>query len=307
MDSKCRAKNPATCRKHGITRNEPAKKLTIAEEIERNFALRRAELDNLRKTEVSERVEDWNNLGFLPVHYKRLCENSNVYRARSLETEKYLTEEEKQAIKVFSSNNYKWINRSLYNSESELVEEEGKPLHQFVMKSMSENYVEENPTRKQFKDVVNLLDSAFAKVQKPEPEILYRGQSLANPAIPGGTVKDLHAYVDNNFKLGKIVKTKGYLSTSPVAFAAMSYCGAVDREALNPRNEGILFELKTNKGLDVQTLTLFSRETETMLPRGLKWRVVAVHKSKKVTSIDKTGFSRKRQAKVTLIQLEEVV
>lgn len=306
--STCRAKNPATCRTHGnpLT-NNVNNQLSLTEQIALNLAARKVERDAVYLQEEKERVQDWKNLGFQHPGSKRACTDNSTFRVRSNELFEKLTPEQRHALKIYSSNNYKWINAELYNPGQLTDGDDGLPIGNFTMNSMADNYVEENPTVRQFRETIELLDSAFKHVQKNEAEILYRGQSLSNPGLQSKNVEELHAYVDKNFKLGEEVETPGFLSTSPVAFAAMTYCGAGDKASLNPRNEGILFELKTNKGLDMQSLALYSRESETLLPRGMKWRVVAVHKSKKIRAEDKTGFSRNRSAKVTLIQLEEVV
>lgn len=277
----------------------------LSEEIAYNLFLRTKEKEAVIAQEWAERDANWKQHGFQYPNQTRLGEDWTTYAVQSSEELKHITAEEKQAIKFFTSNNYRWINGHLYGTQN-LPDEDENSKH-FMSQELSRHTIENYPNKNRVNEIVEVLDSALS-AQNSEARVLYRGKSLKDTRFAGMSVSDLHTYVDDNYKLGETISMEGYQSTSPNPAAASSY--SVVENGLGTKVEGLFFEMKTRKGLNISGLSLYGREAEVLLPRDTKWKIVAVHKSKRVktatkSNSNKSGLIRKENL-VTLIQMVEI-
>jgi len=310
MTDRCRAKDRSKCPVHGIKATSAPvlekKPLTIAEQIAANFAAREAEKKAVFKQEWAERSTDWKEYGFQYPVSKRICDDPGSLWNQSQKELADASEHQILALRFFSSNNFKWINSSLYTKESLPVgDTSSRTLDSYKIESLAKQEIEANPTQALAGEVVASLDSLLSK-EREESRILYRGQSRKTYTAMGSSTKDLHSYVDNHYKVGQEVSMDGYLSTSPSASVALGYSSYED--SMGSKQEGIFYEMKTKKGVNITSASLYGRESETLLPRNTKWKVAAVHKSKSIQIETKTVTGIKKSVgKVTLIQLVEVV
>ena len=300
----CNAVDKDNCPYHPIAKP----KLTVLEQIAQNNAIRQEAQKAAIRQEWMERSSDWEQYGFQKVNETRRSDDNSDYFSSSKKELAQASEQDKRIFRFYSSNNFRWVNNYLYAS-SEFPEGTNvdKSIHDLKIKSLASQEVIQAPTQHQAEEAITALDKALLSAQ-PEARILYRGQSIASAHLSGKTPAEVHAYIDETYKVGHEVSLKGYVSTTPSAVSALGYSSKVD--SLGIKVEGLFFEMKTKKGVNITSESLYVREAETLLPRNTKWKVVAVHKSKlvKAESINKRLSTQKKktQAKVTLIQLVEV-
>jgi hypothetical protein len=143
-------------------------------------------------------------------------------------------------------------------------------------------------------DYMETMDEILQNRQKDQ-QVLYRGipiyKSLHDEI--GETIgKDLHindtaglvAGLKQHYKPGKVFNFNNYLSTTKSAdYAAIRSRTTIGTKVFNfdedPEIKGIVFELRTNAGLDVtgSVRQHYEFERETILPRDTHFKVVAVH------------------------------
>lgn len=171
------------------------------------------------------------------------------------------------------------------------------------------------------------VDEAIARGESAMPHgypTLYRYVTLTEPY--GAETEDYAAYWHpanpealeaflGQFSVGSVIEDKGYVSTSIDA----DYIVAKEREKNFP-GTNVVFEIATKRGILAYTNGLRGSynvqevEREVLLPRGMKFRVHAIHRDVTFQSdeIRSHGhFPRlledhERQAKVSVIQLIEV-
>ncbi len=139
-------------------------------------------------------------------------------------------------------------------------------------------------TKEQVEEMISELDSVLNSTHSDKAKVLYRGISFRKH-LGLEPDSDIHDYVDKNFGLGSTIEFKGYTSTTTQAPLAASW--ASPKAISSPRmTEGIFIEILTNKGLHTSPITAAptrAMESETLLPRNTKWKVVAVHKERTLT------------------------
>lgn len=305
VDTVCHAKDKNNCPHHPVVKV----KLTLTEQIAENNQKRDEERKQAFKQEWIERTSDWSSHGFQKLHETRSGAYYTDYDRLSRDDLKTFTVDEKQTFKFYSSNNFKWVNSYLYDSGNHMPEGDSndRSIYDIKIESLSQQEVEANPTQYQAKEAIKALDKALLHTAD-EARILYRGQSVAGDHLKGKTAAEVHAYVDATYKIGHEVEMKGYTSATPSALTALRY--SITEDNMGGKPEGLLFEMKTKKGVNITSASLYAREAETLIPRDTKWKVVAVHKSKiiKAESVNMAvpSIKSKNQSKVTLIQLVEV-
>lgn len=174
-------------------------------------------------------------------------------------------------------------------------------------------------SREEVKSYVEVLDETLAKRQK-ESRVLYRGtpiyksihedlEKTLGRKIPMEDTEGLVEGLKQHYKIGKTFEYDTYLSTTsdPEVAAertensAGTAQGYYDKE---PEKIGIMWELKTNAGLDVTGATNnnFSYERETVLPRETRFKITNVEiapESYKTTEEDRNNLA-------IVIQMEEI-
>lgn len=301
----CNAKDKNNCPHHPIAEAP----LTLAEQVAANNLKRDEERKRVLQQEWIERSSDWGTHGFQKIHETRSGADYSDYYTLSKNDLESRTEDEKKTFKFYSSNNFRWVNNYLYSPNDTMPEgnDSDRSIYDYKIESLSQQEVEQAPTKRQAQEAIQALDKALLHTEQ-DARILYRGQSVAAEHLRGKTPVEVHAYVDATYKVGGEVNMRGYTSATPSALTAMRY--SIKEDNMGGKPEGILFEMKTKKGVNITSASLYMRESETLIPRDTKWKVVAVHKSKiiKAESVNMhvSSIKSRNQAKVTLIQLVEI-
>lgn len=195
----------------------------------------------------------------------------------------HLTDAQRTAIRGYTGFAAAVCNTALLGKEVNYME---APAWRDIYSPMDFNNKEE------LIDYMETLDEALS-VRKQESRILYRGTPIYTSlhdeigASIGKnlTVKDtegLIAGLKEYFKPGKVFNNANYLSTSTSAYIAAERTPntADTKQTYYEQAEisGIVYELKTNAGLDVTGLAkaFRARERETILPRDTHFKVVNV-------------------------------
>lgn len=183
-----------------------------------------------------------------------------------------LSVEEKAALRFFTSQEYRWVNEALYTGEG-LSSNEAATAHKpyFVGNQLDEQaYHGTGPSGKNaamLQELTGYLDSALAKGPKQQRRV-YRGMSRTNKAF-GGDHKgnNIKEWVDQNISLGQEMVFDGYQSTSLDGDVAVGYADT----------NGLVYEIVTSSGVNVTSVSEYTREKEVVLPRGARYMVVGVH------------------------------
>jgi hypothetical protein len=142
-------------------------------------------------------------------------------------------------------------------------------------------------SREELVSYLHSLDSALS-TRSHVKRIVYHGMSLAHVQrqmqdLTGKSPspKDRTTWQQGLQELyapGRIIDFKGYLSTSRSAHLSGGW--ATDRASSNAPIHGVVFELKTNAGVDITGLSNdkfpYSTEREILLPRETRFKVVDV-------------------------------
>jgi hypothetical protein len=244
--------------------------------------------------------EDVRDFQMTPSEYATISENELAD----------LTIAEKKALMSFTGDEFRWINGALFANTEDGVylysgddEEYGENNERYSNEPYSESrdipeYAEmvdeEAKTPQHLKEVVALMDSAMAKAPQQQRTV-YRGMSNFHSAFAQyqNIVSD---YVDENLNIGQEVVFDGYQSTSVSPSSAANYAGNMD---------GLIFEMKTSSGLNVQDLSTYSEEQEVLLPRNTRFMVVGIQHPEEYSTEDKFYGWEDRQ-NMTIVQLVEI-
>lgn len=147
-------------------------------------------------------------------------------------------------------------------------------------------------TPEDLKDYLETMDSVLSH-RAEEPRVVYRGipiysslrQEIADVLGKPVSVNDTEALIEGLQKFyapGKIFDHSTYVSTTHSAHYAAERTENDAETGIsyydNPEIQGILFEMKTNAGLDVTGLARFNAyEREVVLPRDTHFKVVSIH------------------------------
>jgi hypothetical protein len=147
-------------------------------------------------------------------------------------------------------------------------------------------------SKEELVDYINTMDKVLSRRQE-EPRILYRGTPIyegLKSEFGKAIGKNIHATdtealiegIQEYYKPGKVFDFSTYLSTTHSAYYAADRTQNVIGTGLGfndePEVKGIVFEMKTNAGLDVTGgARSNSFEREVVLPRDTRFRVEAIH------------------------------
>lgn len=218
-----------------------------------------------------------------------------------------LTREQRAAVRIYTSSAYEWINASL-NNESRTYRAPDyldKAENQEALLSgetLNPNYTivrgTVDKTDANLKEVTKALDEALDSGPKKQ-RIVYRGMSRTLNMFsidPKTNAKidfsetNVQNYVDHHMQLGTVMHFDSYQSTSQLPETALSYA----------RDYGLVYEIRTSRGLNLTSASMYTGEGETLLPRDAKYMVVGIHKNASM----KNGLQRRKG--LTVVQLVEV-
>jgi hypothetical protein len=212
-----------------------------------------------------------------------------------------LTQAQRNSIGLFTSNNYEWINGSLFglqnflyepNTENYYYSYRPKDIDLEGMEYKSTNDTIPMPTVDNVVTIVDTLDDAFQHTE-PEEKILYRGKGQFSARFNENVSK----YVDDNYGIGQEIVFDGYQSASMHPGVGSDYAG----------EGGIVYELKTVSGLNAHSISHFEDEQEILLPRQTRWKVVGVHKDViYAPTVGSTGGFQEEAPTVTVVQMVEI-
>lgn len=188
------------------------------------------------------------------------------YMNLAKEEVKDMTKDDTTALNYFTSNNYKWVNNALFQKK---VHEgpEGKDVSKATLDKVIDSYEHD---KESLKKITQHLDEALAKGPKQQ-RIVYRGVGdhadfLRNEK---GTKISADKWVDQNLEVGKEIKFDGYQSSTPTASGLGGYASS----------NGIVYEIITPEGVNVESVTAFSGEQEITLPRNARYTVASITKN----------------------------
>lgn len=321
----------ATCRRHGsyFTKN-PFKKLAQVKELNK-------EPETLREKFESEYLEHINQIyghiydtllktGELKYEEESFQNSRNVRRGlngdnktklnqldgEAIQVRMEITKEEKDTLSHYQSS-YEFVNAYLRNGRegiNSLTYLQRSSPHPTKPNTVSDETLDRY--EKMAKERITKLDNTL-KVharKNTNNQILYRAFFLTEEA--GTSHLTPEQYVDTHYPIGKTIEDKGYMSTTNDSDYMLQY---------NPHlyEKQIVFEIKTNKGTVLHNPaessgSIGSNERETLLPRGMKYKVVNVTKAKYQTTYSDTEIEKVRrknpktqkQQTFTIVQLEEI-
>jgi hypothetical protein len=248
--------------------------------------------------------ESYKDFGFLPAknHVRAAPIPIKDQVQESMVDTSDLTDAERAAASMFTSNNYLWINGTLHNRPSTITDvfvlspydypdkpkDGGLHLDSLTVADARKQIF--NPTLANLAEVTNALDETLYKI-KPRERTLYRGKSESTARIPNA-----QKYVEANYSLGQEVVFDGYQSASLSAGVAADY--ACDT--------GIVFEMKTISGANVVSISEYDHEQEILLPRQTRWKVVGVHYKVDYLTEDSTSYDADNPPSFTVVQMIEI-
>lgn len=150
---------------------------------------------------------------------------------------------------------------------------------------------------------IPILDEALSQAVPPEkPRVLYRGITLPH----GVDEAETETWLNNNFPIGGVISQKSYMSTTFSGYMAIDTFSK-DHE----REESFVFEIVSRKGaaLGVDSSSWGLEESEVLMPRDAKFKVVSVHRNQDLKvrwspeSRDATSISKRTI--IRLIDAEE--
>lgn len=146
-------------------------------------------------------------------------------------------------------------------------------------------------TREDLEDYLETMDSVLSERQD-EQRILYRGiplysgihEEIEQTIGKKFTVEDTETMMEGlqeYYKPGKVFDFPAYISTTHSAYYAADRTKEPSGSNItyydHPEVKGIMFEMKTNAGLDVTGVSRnHSYEREIILPRGTRYRVESI-------------------------------
>jgi hypothetical protein len=189
---------------------------------------------------------------------------------------KDMSPEQRAALRMFTSNEYEWINASLY-AKKDFRLSESDPEHQpyFVGAKLEPNahYGSTSHTPEMLREVVTHMDAALENAPRVQ-RLVYRGMSPGNAAFKQTSTPapydktNVEHWMDENIVLGKEMVFDGYQSSSMDGHVAMDYSGS----------GGVVYEILTSEGANVVSVSEYDHENEVILPRNSRYMVVGVHR-----------------------------
>lgn len=225
-------------------------------------------------TKLNEHSEE--ELGFRKIEQGKLYDATKVDENLSMKDYKKLgemevknmTDDDQRALRYFTSNNYSWVNDALFTKKVSGVSKYDDPLPENA--SLTESIGSYQHNNEVLKTISKHLDEALTKGPKQQ-RVLYRGIRSSASFFKNKDGDHISAgeWVDDNLEVGKEIVFDGYQSSSPKMSGASSYMG----------NGGMLYEIVTPEGVNVESITHFEGEEEVTLPRNARYTVVGIHKN----------------------------
>lgn len=177
-----------------------------------------------------------------------------------------MDKDDKAALRYFTSDNYKWLNKSLFNKET--VKNKKKADYDGY-KSFNDfrdatDYNIDHQNIDSIKKITKALDKALSKGPKKQ-RVVYRGVNSYAPMYEGKEAAD---WVSENYEVGKEVVFDGYQSSSANVGPALNFSS----------HNGIIYEILTPEGANVSSVSEYDTESEVTLPRGQRYTVSSIHK-----------------------------
>lgn len=177
-----------------------------------------------------------------------------------------LTPNQKRGLKYFTSQSYEWVNDALFQKKAKKGKSDdvkGKSFKDII----EGTYVYAGQNVANLKKITSEIDKALQNGPKQQ-RIVYRGvrNSASFLKDDKGTRIPAADWVKNNLKVGSEIKFDGYQSASPKAVGAGGYT----------TDKGILYEIVTPEGVNVESITEFSGEYEVTLPRESRYTVASI-------------------------------
>lgn len=185
-----------------------------------------------------------------------------------------LTPEEREAVNLFTTDEFLRINGELYN-----IDYEG-------------GLIDESEMNYDLDQVLTDMDNVFTKTPNFQRTV-YRGMGVHHTLFRDNGSEynlDVADYVAENYQLGSELVFDGYQSSTTDPQVGLEFAG----------NQGLLFQIKTANGLNISSASKYDSEKEILLPRKARYMVVGVHDSVMVKNdaVD--------DCVVTIVQLAEI-
>lgn len=322
----------AKCRRHGayFTKN-PLKKNTQQRELNKNpethldkwEAELRAQANKIYGTIYENLLET----GQLTYEEETFQNSRNIRKGlngenktklnhldgEAIQVRMELTKEEKDTLSHYQSS-YEFVNAYLRNGRegiNSLTYLQRTSPHPTKPNTVADETLDRY--EQMAKDRITALDDTLAQHARRNTnnQILYRAFFLTEEAGTG--TQTPQEYVETNYPVGKTIEDKGYMSTTNDSDYMLNY---------NPQlyEKQIVFEIKTNKGTVLHNPAEYggsigAHERETLLPRGMRYKVVNVTQAKYQTTYSEEEIekARRRNSKTqkqqtfTVVQLEEII
>jgi hypothetical protein len=162
-----------------------------------------------------------------------------------------------------------------------------------------------------FSDNIETTDKALALAEPPEePRLVYRGMKLGREIKP----EDLDSWWAENFTVGSVVSQKNYMSTSLNPEVSIShFSNHAQRDTETPEEaakRSVIIEIMSKQGapLGYGTSTMGEVESEVLMPRNAKFKVVSVNHNVSVPFERKERFDQTsvNYARRTIIRMVDV-
>lgn len=226
-------------------------------------------LDYTKLSEIDDSELGFNKMSEEGEAYELINKNyTNLSNYHEL-SQKELTEmdeDDRAALKFFTSDNYKWLNRSLFNKETvknkdKVDYDKYKSFKEFRRET---EYEKDHQNIDSIKKITKTLDKALSKGPKKQ-RIVYRGVTAYAPMYEGRSAAE---WVSETYEVGKEVVFDGYQSSSANVGPALGFSSP----------DGIIYEILTPEGVNVSSESEYNTEAEITLPRGQRYTVSSVHK-----------------------------
>lgn len=199
--------------------------------------------------------ESWKDFGFSGPNLLKMKANKDelfLYNKASEQELKNLTENERNAIKFFTSSAFANFNRVIFGNLK----------------------INDKEQKEYYNNIANQIDNGLNK--KPKlTRTVYRGVKTRASIFGINTTDDyqtktnkINTYIDKNYNIGKTVDFEGYQSTSLDPSVAIDWAD----------KDGIVFEIMTPNGVNITSISQNADETEVLMPRNTKYMVVGVQK-----------------------------
>ena len=321
----------SSCRRHGayFTKN-PLKKLAQTKELNKEPQTPKEKFeaeyrnhinkiyshiyDNLLKTgELKYEEEDFQNSR----NIRRGLNGDDKTKLNQLDGEAIqvrmeMTQEEKDTLSHYQSS-YEFVNAYLRNGRegiNSLTYLQRSSPHPTKPNTVSDETLDRY--EEMAKERILKLDDTLTihSRKNTNNQILYRAFFLTEEA--GTSHLTPQEYVETHYPIGKTIEDKGYMSTTNDSDYMLNY---------NPHlyEKQIVFEIKTSKGTVLHNPaessgSIGASERETLLPRGMKYKVINITKAKYQTTYNDEDIqkAKRRNSKIqkqqmfTVVQLEEI-